>query len=165
MHTRHGTRSFADGGCHALDVADREDSGTIRFQQIWSPLDYTGCVRLNLLDDGIDRGSGRTNRSTHHLDATMKRVSAFVGRSLKSISWDTRAPPSSAAPHRSCLDRWRTPVRRASRLETSATCIGFVHCRAPEPRRPAPPEIEAGLTHRSRLGAPPSPRRTPSSPW
>src|SRR5882724_7844237 len=39
MNEGDGNRSFADGGRHALDVAaphvaDREDSGTIRFQQI-----------------------------------------------------------------------------------------------------------------------------------
>src|SRR5881394_4556770 len=31
-------------------------------------VDYTGCAQLNLLDDGIDQGSCRTNSSTHRLD-------------------------------------------------------------------------------------------------
>ena len=52
MHKRDGNRAFADGGRHALDVAaahvaDREDAGMIRFQQIRRPRQRpSGCRKV-----------------------------------------------------------------------------------------------------------------------
>src|SRR4029077_12760207 len=52
MNERDGDRSFADSGCDALDVAaahvaDREDAGTARFEEIRRPRQRPrGCRQL-----------------------------------------------------------------------------------------------------------------------
>jgi hypothetical protein len=61
MNKGNGNRSFADDGRHALDVAaahvaDREDSGTIRFQQM-------GIQKPRLLGAGI---AGYTPAGSEH---------------------------------------------------------------------------------------------------
>ena len=56
MNKGDGNRSFADGGRHPLDVAaahvaNREDSGTIRFQQIGRPRQWPSACRQVRFDD------------------------------------------------------------------------------------------------------------------